>query len=98
VFNHAGFYEPATDGESKKSGGEHHEETDFGLVFAFITEKTGWSPREISQLTFKQLNAYLVAWGKQMGTKESVDPTVEDLEKFNLVAGIPKKLIKKNDT
>jgi len=33
-----------------------------------------------------------------MGTKESVDPTVEDLEKFNLVAGIPKKLIKKNDT
>jgi hypothetical protein len=45
-------------------------------------------------MTPRQLTIYLDQWSKPEDSKKK-DVTMEDVEMFNLVAGIPKRLIKK---
>jgi hypothetical protein len=60
-----------------------------------LTDRTGWTPQQILQLTLGQLSVYLNFWigSKKKGTD---DNTFDDLELFNIMAGIPKKVVKKS--
>lgn len=51
---------------------------------------------EISQLTLGQLNSYLKQWVGSTSTKQS-DEGYTDIDMFNIMAGIPKKVVKKKD-
>jgi len=94
MFNYAGFYEPATEGTGPEAGESTGKPLDFGQLFALITDRTGWTPKQIGELTLEQLKIYLNAWtGKP--EDEASDLTPEGIRRFNLFAGIPQKVIRK---
>jgi hypothetical protein len=58
-----------------------------------VTSRTGWTPAEIAQLTLGQLNVYIKSW---IGTGETKQGEgFNDLEMFNIMSGIPKKIVSK---
>lgn len=66
----------------------------------YVTEKTGWTPNQIRELTPDQLNMYLDTWNdlaekKEGKSTEIKNPTVEDMKFFNLSSGIARKRIPK---
>lgn len=62
------------------------------MIFAVVTTRTGWTPHEISQLTLAQLGMYLRHWIGTTGDGKSQDQAT-DLDMFNIMAGIPKKVV-----
>ena len=61
-FNHAGFYQPST-GEDTSAGDGGAAETDYGAFFAAITDRTGWTPSQIAELSLDQMLKGMVASG-----------------------------------
>lgn len=94
LFGSAGFYQPVQDGDSSESGKSSSGEIDFRQIVVFITEKTGWTPQQIRELTIDQIKQYGQIWSNQ--PKDGSGLTVQDIELFNLESGI--KAIKKHGT
>ena len=53
-----------------------------------MSEKTGWTLDQITNLTVKQLNAYILEWSSEENSKD-----ISEVERFNFLAGV--KSIKK---
>jgi hypothetical protein len=64
-------------------------------LFASISDRTGWTPRQISELTLKQIKLYIKAWNGDSGKKRTmINPDLGEIKAFNLSSGIeriPKK-------
>ena len=75
----AGFYLATEDsGRTQEQGGEE----DWRQLFIYITNRTGWGPREISLLTLDQLFEYLRGWNTKSAKKKGTSPN--EVAMFNL--------------
>lgn len=87
MVREVGFYEPAE--EVGDVPAEVSTDEDYIRLFAYISEKTGWTPRQIGQLTIKQIKLYLDGWTKKReGPADLDNPDYEEVRQFNLNAGI----------
>lgn len=59
------------------------------MVFVAVTEKTGWTPEQILSLTLYQLKEYMRLWFGT-GKDKNTNPGKQEIEMFNLFAGIKK--------
>lgn len=57
-----------------------------------MTEKAGWTPNQIRELSIGQISEYLNMWGTKQ-KKETT--TISDAEIFNLESGIESITMKK---
>jgi hypothetical protein len=81
------FYTSEQISSSKGSSRKNNEKIDFGKLFSIITEKTGWSPNQIREMTLSQIEEYIKAWNGKVKEKDS---ETTDVDMFNLEAGIPR--------
>jgi hypothetical protein len=92
---YAGFSQPEEKGGSQKDGRNSGEKVDYRKLFALITEKTGWTPQQIRELTIDQINEYILAWsgGEKASTEEEYD--TDNWQLFNLTSGLETVIKKK---
>ena len=85
-----GFYDPE---ESRDSEGESGGRDSLAKLFVALTDRTGWTPKQIGELTLKQIKEYVRIW---KGESEIATPTYEDMQTFNFTSGIKTVKIKRD--
>jgi len=79
-----GFYDPAEEAGTEQT----NDSIDYAELFATITDRTGWTPSQISSMTLRQFRLYIKAWSKRNKDDETMNPDFDEIRNFNLSAGI----------
>ena len=88
-----GFYFSGEYGDGKDVEKQSNKQDNFRQLFCAITERTGWSPEQIRELTLPQIIEYLKGWSKPDNSNSELE--YQDIQLFNITSGIPIKYIKK---